>query len=93
MYNKVANSVSRIVGYVFSTYRWRGPLRTSHQKNCNLKSTKLKPSAQWAVLVSLVAHQTIEALTGIYVGALVEGEVEPSLIAIVTLILRGRHTY
>ena len=54
-----------------------------------IKSTKPKPSAQWAVLVSLVAHQTIEALTGIYVGALVEGEVEPSLIAIVTLIFEG----
>ena len=62
-------------------------------RRTEIKSTKPKPSAQWAVLVSLVAHQTIEALTGIYVGAIVEGEVEPSLIAIVTLILRGRHTY
>ena len=51
-------------------------------RRTEIKSTKPKPSAQWAVLVSLVAHQTIEALTGIYVGALVEGEVEPSLIAL-----------
>ena len=62
-------------------------------RRTEIKSTKPKPSAQWAVLVSLVAHQTIEALTGIYVGAIVDGEAEPSLIAIVTLILRGRHTY
>ena len=51
-------------------------------RRTEIKSTKPKPSAQWAALVSLVAHQTIEALTGIYVGALVEGEVEPSLIAL-----------
>ena len=51
-------------------------------RRTEIKSTKLKPSAQRAVLVSLVAHQTIEALTGIYVGALVEGEVEPSLMAL-----------
>ena len=34
-------------------------------RRTEIKSTKPKPSAQWAVLVSLVAHQTIEALTGI----------------------------
>ena len=62
-------------------------------RRTEIKSTKPKPSAQWAVLVSLVAHQTTEALTDIYVGAIVGGEAEPSLIAIVTLISRGRHTY
>ena len=51
-------------------------------RRTEIKSTKPKPSAQWAVLVSLVAHQTIEALTDIYVGAIVDGEVEPSLIAL-----------